>query len=208
MKRLSHACCILLAATNAGAAQPSFDCGRAAAGVEAMLCQDEQLASLDRELDRLYRLARDGSYATANGRDELKATQSRWIERRDACGEGPAQRWCLRDLYVSRIAELRVYYADARSEDALGISRGPLVLACQGFDSLIGLTFVGQSQDLALIEWRNTHAYVLGRERGGPGITYTGGSGDEYAALWVNGDDAQLLLADRPAMDCKIEPPG
>lgn len=118
MKRLSHACCILLAATSAGAAQPSFDCGKAPAGVEAMLCQDEQLASLDRELDR------------------------------------PDLRWPEPGLGPDRVA-----------------------------------------QCLLLCPRTGTR---------GPGHY----SGDEYAALWVNGDDAQLLLADRPAMDCKIEPPG
>jgi uncharacterized protein len=210
MKRRSLAYLLLLGTIGATAtvASPGFDCDKARTSAERMLCQDQGLASLDRETDRLYRLARDGQFTTRQQRKELQLAQRRWIKRRDDCWKVPG-RQCLRDRYVTRIHALRTYYADARRADAQGISAGPLVLACQGFDSLIGLTFIGHQRDIAFIEWRNlAHAYVLERERGGPGVTYTGSSAEGAAVFRTNGDRAQLQLSDQMTMECRIEAPG
>jgi hypothetical protein len=111
----------LVGSSSVDAAPPSFDCAKAEGAAQQLVCKDEGLASLDRELSRLYRLAVSGKHTT------------------------PAS-----------LNELRQGYADARGQDDTGISTGPLVLACEGFDSLIGFTLVGEQKELVLIEWRNT----------------------------------------------------
>jgi hypothetical protein len=54
-----------------------------------------------------------------------------------------------RASYVIRIAELRQGYADARSEDARGISIGPKAARCESFDALLGVTFVNGDEPAA-----------------------------------------------------------
>jgi len=192
----------------AALAAPGFDCGKARSSTERLLCQDQGLAGLDRETARLDRLARIGQVATPRQRTALRADHRRWIKARDACWGRQDARQCLRERYAIRIHALRTHLADTRRKDAEGISTGPLVLACQGFDSLIGLTFIGEQRDIAFIEWRNpAHSYVLDRERGGPGVTYTGSSADGAAAFWTNGDRVQLALSDQVTMECQIGEP-
>ena len=210
MKRRSLACLLLLGAVGATAtvASPGFDCSKARGSAERVLCQDQGLAGLDRETDRLYRLVRLGPFTMPRQGRQLRADQRRWIKARDDCWGRQDARQCLRERYVIRIHTLRTHLADTGRTDAEGISTGPLVLACQGFDSLIGLTFIGDQRDIAFIEWRNlAHSYVLDRERGGPGVTYTGSSADGAAAFWTNGDRAQLALSDQVTMECRIDEP-
>src|SRR5437870_5090367 len=52
---------VLLLGFAAAAAQPSFDCARAHRAPERAICANEELAALDREEARLYRLALDAS---------------------------------------------------------------------------------------------------------------------------------------------------
>lgn len=98
MKHRSLAYLLLFGAIGATAtvASPGFDCDKARTSAERMHCQDQGLASLDRETDRLYGLARDGQFTTPHQRKELKLAQRRWIKRRDGCWQ-VADRQCLRD---------------------------------------------------------------------------------------------------------------
>jgi len=199
----------LVGSSSVDAAPPSFDCAKAEGAAQQLVCKDEGLASLDRELSRLYRLAVSGKHMTPARLDELKATQRGWIKGRDDCWKGKDLRQCVESNYMIRIHELRQGYADARSQDDKGISTGPLVLACQGFDSLIGFTLVGEQKELVLIEWRNqTHLYVLTQERAASGAKYSADSVDGHVVLWNKGDEARLELPGQAPLQCKVEQPG
>ncbi|MEM6422612.1 MAG: lysozyme inhibitor LprI family protein, partial [Pseudomonadota bacterium] len=112
---------------------PSFDCAEARSSAEIAVCRSDQLARLDLEVARLYRLAQRGPSIGERGA-ELRAMQRGWIKGRDDCwkaGAGIAD--CIAFAQLSRIEALRSGYADARQEDAAGISLGPLPYTCEGF---------------------------------------------------------------------------
>jgi uncharacterized protein YjbI with pentapeptide repeats len=79
--------------------RPSFDCAKAAAPVEKVLCgeYESQLRRLDRDLAEVWAAAR------AEGKADL-AAQRRWLASRGQCGD---DRVCLAELYETRIAVLR-----------------------------------------------------------------------------------------------------
>lgn len=78
---------------------PSFDCTRAEAVVEHVICEDGFLATLDVALDRHYR------DALAAGGSTLRS-QLDWLAARDACESVPDVRACVLLAYTSRLREL------------------------------------------------------------------------------------------------------
>lgn len=81
-----------------GASPASFDCANASARVEQLICADRDLSSLDDQLAAEYRSARRTGLP-----DSEVSTQRAWIAQRNACADAD----CVRNLYESRIAELR-----------------------------------------------------------------------------------------------------
>jgi uncharacterized protein len=79
--------------------RPSFDCAKAAAAIEKILCgeYESELRSLDRALAEAWAAARKA------GKGDL-AAQRRWLASRGKCD---GDRTCLADLYEARIAVLR-----------------------------------------------------------------------------------------------------
>lgn len=84
---------------------PSFDCSKARAWAEKVICSDPELAALDQELASAYRSARARHSDTRS--DSLKQEQRAWLRRRDACEGRPQSFGCLRRAYEIRISELR-----------------------------------------------------------------------------------------------------
>lgn len=112
----------------AAAATPSFDCRRARTDIEQAICASSELAALDREEARLYRLALAGPPAQ---RRRVVARQREFLSDRDSCREsGATLSDCLRDTYQGDIAELRRLYG--LSGDAAGLSSGPVHFRCDG----------------------------------------------------------------------------
>lgn len=100
MSKKVAAALVAAVATQAGAA--SFDCARAAARVERMICADISLSRLDDEMGQIYRrmMAAQGENPDASA--WLKRTQRDWLKQRNACA-APA---CVREAYVARIEEV------------------------------------------------------------------------------------------------------
>ncbi len=95
----------LLVATSALAApKASFDCAKATTIIEKSICSDAELATLDAELARLYKVRLASADAALKSR--LKAEQRGWQRTRDeeCAATGSA---CLKRLYTSRIDELK-----------------------------------------------------------------------------------------------------
>ena len=105
---------------------PSFDCARARSAVERSLCANAELAALDREEARLYRLALRG--APAARRAHLVARQREFLAGRNRCGEDlePFDQ-CIRNAYLEDIAEMRRI---AGISDKGGLSSGPVRYRC------------------------------------------------------------------------------
>lgn len=186
---------------------PSFDCARAESSADKLVCQDDQLAALDRETARLFRLARGGPHMTPERRPELVAYQRGWIKGRDDCWKAEDLRACVLDAYVIRIHELRQGYADARKQDDAGISKGPLVADCDDFGALIGITFVEGDPPLAALEWQD-RLLVLNLGPTGSGARYTAQAFDGDYVFWVKGNQASFEVPERRTFGCRIEEPG
>lgn len=112
----------------AAAAQPSFDCDRAQTPVEQAICANAELAALDQEETRLYRVAL--AVAPARRR-QLMARQREFLRDRDGClDSGLTLEDCLRDAYLWDIGELR--RAAELEDDNEGLSSGPVRFLCDG----------------------------------------------------------------------------
>ncbi len=94
------------------AAAPSFDCSRARAADEKVVCASPDLSALDGRMGETYAAALAG--ATPAAREKLRGEHSQWLRLRSACaGAGPvakddlsAAATCMRPLYARRLAEL------------------------------------------------------------------------------------------------------
>lgn len=88
---------------------PSFDCTRAEKGsIEADICENPDLAALDRELATVY--AQATRKAARQHPPTLAAEQRGWIKGRDDCWKSANRIACIEDSYRLRIAELQASY--------------------------------------------------------------------------------------------------
>jgi uncharacterized protein YecT (DUF1311 family) len=79
---------------------PSFDCGGKLSNVERMICQDEELARLDRALAARYAQLR--TQVAATDWQSVADGQKAFLQRRGACADTA----CVRD---SHAAQMRYY---------------------------------------------------------------------------------------------------
>lgn len=81
--------------------EPGFDCDKAAARVEKIICASGYLSGLDRKLTDMYGAVQNS--ITRERTSELRKVQRRWLRYRDKrCSSVE----CLEDLYRSRIQDL------------------------------------------------------------------------------------------------------
>lgn len=147
MRALAIACAALMLTLGAHAA-PSFDCAKAANAAEKEICRVPDLQWFDRQLARLYKIARD----QASNEQAVIAAQRAFIARRDACG---ADAVCIEKTYGDRLAELaplvNVYEAYAEYESA----SGTLWIARFGFDAGVKILTVGDNGHTCAFETDN-----------------------------------------------------
>lgn len=177
---------------------PSFSCAKPAGQAEQLICKDPELAQLDREVARLYRLANTGKDSRRH--PELKAMQRGWIKGRDDCWKRDDVRRCVRDEYAFRIAELRAL-PDARTQDAKGLAIGPLPLRCPTLTGEVTVTFVNSTPGAAVLKTGDS-AFVLDHSVSASGARYTGKLADGDAVLWNKGRDYRLELPGAQPADC------
>lgn len=207
MKRLALAIALVVASAVAQAASPSFDCVKAESRAEKLICEYEQLAQLDLETARLFKLARDGKHMSPDRLKQLKAYQRGWIKGRDECWKAENLRTCVRDSYAIRIFELRQGYADTRTADDTGISDGPLVLDCGDFGAGIGVGFVRTDPQLVTLGWEDRKV-VLERAPSRSGAEYSGKAFDGPYTLWIKGNEATFDTPEKKGYACRAEVPG
>jgi uncharacterized protein len=190
----------------AGAAQPSFNCDKPANPAEEMICKDDQLAALDRETDRLFRLARDGASMTPEKRKELVAIERGFIKGRGECSKAEDKRACVVTNYVTRISELRQDYPDTLSGDAMGASVGPFAMRCPGIDADIAASFINVDPMYATLSWPD-NSLVFTLAPSGSGARYTAATAGGTAEFWQKGTEALLTLPGQHQQTCSIEAP-
>ena len=99
--------------------QPSFDCSKAKTRVEKLVCSDEVLSTLDRDMQKAYDLMMgkyDLAYMNEEAKEEikpylekLKQSQIDWVKDRDACSSKKDKkefRSCVFSRYINRIQSI------------------------------------------------------------------------------------------------------
>jgi uncharacterized protein YecT (DUF1311 family) len=89
------------------AVKPSFDCAKARLVVETLICNDVELAALDRVMAETYRAVK--GTVSPDRREHFRREQLDWLAQRNSCQSGADPRRCVKNLYFSRTAELRGY---------------------------------------------------------------------------------------------------
>lgn len=74
---------------------PSFDCAKASTRIEKMICSNEELSELDKELNVAYTMAKESTDIS----DHVKSLQRKWVKRRDLCKDYN----CLRAIYQRQL---------------------------------------------------------------------------------------------------------
>jgi len=181
------------ASARAQAQGPAFDCARAQGEVQALICRDQGLAALDRQLDGVYEAAlgkaKDAMPQT------LRAEQRGWIKGRDECwkakGGDPTYltaswtvtgvRDCVEGQYKVRISELQATWR-------LVSSRGPVMFACNGNPANeVVATFFETEPPTARLE-RGDQTVTAWRVPAGSGARYEG----QNVELWTKGQEATV----------------
>jgi uncharacterized protein len=89
---------------------PAFDCSKAESSAEKLVCDDADLAALDRRLADRFAAAVDVAEGLDVDAEEstntLRAMQRGWISGRDECWKEPDLRVCVETRYLQREAEL------------------------------------------------------------------------------------------------------
>ena len=186
--------------------ETSFDCAEAKASVEKLICRDPQLAQMDIELTRLYRLALTDEHSVPRP-DNVVIDQQFWIETRNQCASEPAPKACTIRSYAERAHQLRQGSAIVRTKDPDRLTEGPLAFRCTGLTPLIAATFFTTQPGVVYLKWANT-SVVLNQEQSDSGTRYTG---KDYLGNYSFWQDGNVVLFQKPGsgpMSCKAEPVG
>jgi uncharacterized protein len=157
---------ICIAAVDASAAGPSFDCKKVEAGsIEETVCKDPGLADLDVKMAEAYK---EASLKAVNEQPpELKAEQRGWIKGRDECWKSNDKKACIENEYKLRIAELQARYR-------LLPAKGPVFFACDNDPrNELVVTFF-QTDPPTLIAERGDSVSLMYQQPSGSGTKYQG----------------------------------
>ncbi len=178
----------------------AFDCARATKAPASVICANPMLTGLEKEAARLAGVA--AAHMAPASRREFAQSQASYQKTLAACADAEP---CLRRTFIEHIHRLRQAYADARTRDGEGISRGPQVVVCPGFDALIAVTFVDSDPAFAFLAWRDK-ALVLTRtdspER------YVGAFATGEAQFEIRDKQTTLTLPGKPSLACRVEEGG
>jgi uncharacterized protein len=164
---------------------PAFDCSKASGSVEELVCKNEQLADLDRKLDKTFKAALETITRFADrdkARRDLKAYQRGWIKDRNDCWKADDPTSCTRDAYKMRIAELQAQYI-------LVEGGKPVFFACNGnpADEIVATFFPAELPAVRLERGDTTVVAIASRSASG--ARYDGPFGMMF---WTKGDEATV----------------
>lgn len=199
----------LAAPAGAQTIAPSFDCAKGDSDAEAAICASDTLAGLDLELARLYRLALAGPAMDEARRGELRQSERDRVRDRGECWKTTMGiETCLAIVYALRIHDLRGGYAGARSDDAAGISSGPVAWRCDGLDALVSSVFINSETPVVSVRWLDRQL-ALPLVPAGSGAKYESGWWDGgFTTFWTKGDEAQFTTPEGAELACVNEPIG
>ena len=175
----------------ASAAEPSFDCTRAEAGrIEEMICNDDGLAMLHRQLTEVYRQAE--GIARNEHPPVLGAEQRGWVKGRDECWKSEDERGCVEAAYRLRIAALQARYR-------LAEFTGPVFYECDGDPRNEVVATFFRTEPPTLIAERGDQVSLMYLQRSASGSKYQG----RNEMLWTKGSEALVTWGyEAPGMRC------
>ncbi|SDC98859.1 MliC family protein [Ruegeria marina] len=176
--------CLLLAAPAFAQQGPAFDCAKAQSDAENLICQDADLARLDRLVTGRYVAALDVvkglDAGAAEAEKQLRAEQRGWIKGRDDCWKADDLRACVADSYLRRDGEL---VARWMLEDPNGIS----FWSCGGNPANEVVTYF-YATELPSVRFERGDSIDTGSlVPTGSGAKYQGSFG---RSIWIKGDSA------------------
>lgn len=184
----------------------SFDCANTKAPVEKLICRDPQLAQMDIELTRLYRLALTDERSVPPP-DKVIMDQQFWVDARNQCGSGPEAKACTIRSYALRAYQLRQGSAIVRTKDPDRLTEGPLAFRCAGFNALIAATFFNTQPGVVYLKWANS-SVTLSQVQSYSGTQY---SGKDYQGNYSFRQNDNGVFFQKPGsgeMSCTAEPVG
>jgi uncharacterized protein len=179
------------------AKSPSFNCSKVEAGsIEEMICQDDQLAELDRKLAAVYSAA--SKKAINEHPPVLKAEQRGWVKGRNECWKADDKRHCVQDEYERRIAELQAKYRLVSASE-------PVYYACDGDPRNVVIATFFQTDPPTLIAERGDQVSLMYLQPSGSGSKYQG----RNESLWEHQGEAVITWGyGSPEMKCTKKPRG
>jgi len=174
---------------------PSFSCEAVRPGsIEALVCGNEHLAALDRDLSGVYAQAQQ--VAANEQPPRLKAEQRGWIKGRDECWNSEDQRACVEEAYVRRIAELQARYR-------LVSFVGPVFYACDDDPANEVVVTYFETAPATLIAEYGDSSSLMFSQPAGSGTKYEG----RNEMLWEHQGEAVIRWGyDVPEMQCVKKP--
>lgn len=197
-------CAATSTCANAASFKTSFDCATARASVEKLICRDSQLAQMDIELTRLYRLALTDERSVPRP-DKVLIDQQFWIDSRNQCASTPEPKACTIRSYAERAHQLRQGSAIVRTKDPDTLTEGPLAFRCTGFNALIAATFFNTQPGVVYLKWANT-SITLSQVPSDSGTQYTGKDSQGSYRFWQDGNGVIFQKPGSGAMSCTAEP--
>ena len=164
---------------------PSFDCAKAESSAEELICDDADLARLDRLVSERYKAARDAARGT-EGEDTLRAMQRGWIKGRDDCWKAEDLRACVEDAYLMREGEL---VAAWMLEDPTGTA----FWTCDNNPANEVVTMFFDTERPSVRFERGDTVDTGSLVRTASGSKYEGSFG---RSIWIKGDEALYREAD------------
>lgn len=193
---IGAAACIWSAAE---AASPSFDCAKAQSDAEALICEDDALATLDRRLADRFDAALQSAQALDSGAQaavaELRAYQRGWIAGRNDCWKADDLRACVETAYLTREGELVARYG-------LEAPSAAATYVCEGNPANeVTLSFYDTELPSARIEYGD-EVGTASLAPSGSGSRYEGANG---RSLWLKGDDLRFVWREGEGeMNCSV----
>ncbi len=181
---------------------PSFDCAKGTGEAEQLVCGNEQLSALDRELARVYKLAVSDQSLTAQEKNSLKASQRGWIKGRDETWKVEAKNNYVTELYVGRIAELLRESPVSRTTDNSRMSSGPALYDCGAIPAEV--YFINTEPAKAVI-FQDTKAkgyLITTLTPETSGAKYVGYYAYGSAMFWSKGEEAILITPEGKEFQC------
>ncbi|WP_343116438.1 MliC family protein [Ostreiculturibacter nitratireducens] len=175
----------VLAATPAFAQDgPSFDCSKADSSAEDLICEDADLARLDRRLAERYAAALEAvrglDVAATEAETELRAGQRGWIKGRNDCWKADDLRDCVERSYLRREGELVARWI---LEEPTGIA----FWACGGNPANEVVTFFFDTELPSVRFERGDQIDTGSLVPAASGSSYEGNFG---RSIWIKGDEA------------------